>query len=50
MAYVFGSSTTQGSRGLYLSVTCAEDVAFIREEEIPAAVAGTFLGDFRIRR
>jgi len=50
MAYVFGSTTTQGSRGLYLSVTCAEDVAFIREEEIPAAVAGTFLGDFRVRR
>jgi pimeloyl-ACP methyl ester carboxylesterase len=50
LAYVFGTSTTQGSRGLYLSVTCAEDVAFIREDEIPAAVAGTFLGDFRIRR
>ena len=50
LAYLFGSATTQGSRGLYLSVTCAEDVAFLREEEIPAAVAGTFLGDFRIRR
>jgi pimeloyl-ACP methyl ester carboxylesterase len=50
LAYIFGSSTSQGSRGLYLSVTCAEDVAFIREEEIPAAVEGTFLGDFRIRR
>lgn len=50
MAYIFGASTSEGSRGLYLSVTCAEDVAFIREEEIPAAVAGTFLGDFRIRR
>jgi len=50
MAYVFGVTVTGGSRGLYLSVTCAEDVAFIREEEIPAAVAGTFLGDFRIRR
>jgi pimeloyl-ACP methyl ester carboxylesterase len=50
MAWIFGSSVTSGSRGLYLSVTCAEDVAFIREEDIPAAVAGTFLGDFRIRR
>ncbi len=50
MAYIFGATVTGGSRGLYLSVTCAEDVAFIREEEIPAAVAGTFLGDFRIRR
>ena len=36
--------------GLYQSVTCAEDVAVFRDEEIPAAVAGTFLGDFRVRR
>lgn len=36
--------------GFYLSISCAEDVAFIRDEEIPAAVAGTFLGDFRIRQ
>ena len=36
--------------GYFLAITCAEDVPFIREEEIPAAVAGTFLGDFRIRR
>ncbi|MFL6201466.1 MAG: alpha/beta fold hydrolase [Thermoanaerobaculia bacterium] len=36
--------------GFFLAITCAEDVPFIREEEIPAAVAGTFLGDFRIRR
>lgn len=50
MAWIFGSAMTQGSRGMYLSVTCAEDVAFIREEDIAAAVAGTFLGDFRIRR
>lgn len=50
MAYIFSSTVTGGTRGLYLSVTCAEDVAFIRDEEIPAAVAGTFLGDFRIRR
>jgi pimeloyl-ACP methyl ester carboxylesterase len=37
------------SQGTFLSVTCAEDVPFIRDSEIPAAVAGTFLGDFRIR-
>jgi pimeloyl-ACP methyl ester carboxylesterase len=42
-----GGSTAEG---YYLSLTCAEDVAFIREEEIPAAVQGTFLGDFRIRK
>jgi pimeloyl-ACP methyl ester carboxylesterase len=35
--------------GYYLSLTCSEDVPFIREDEIPAAVGGTFLGDFRIR-
>jgi pimeloyl-ACP methyl ester carboxylesterase len=38
------------SPGYFLSVTCAEDVAFIPEEKIQAAVAGTFLGDFRIRQ
>jgi len=36
--------------GYYLAVTCAEDVAFIREDEVASAVAGTFLGDFRIRQ
>ena len=50
MAYLFGSAVAGGTQGLYLSVTCAEDVAFIRDEEIQAAVEGTFLGDFRIRR
>jgi pimeloyl-ACP methyl ester carboxylesterase len=35
--------------GYYLSLTCSEDLPFIREEEIPAAVQGTFLGDLRIR-
>jgi len=49
MGVLFGSQVG-GARGLYLSVTCADDVAFIRPEEIPAAVAGTFLGDFRIRQ
>jgi pimeloyl-ACP methyl ester carboxylesterase len=37
------------NRGYYLSLTCAEDLPFIREDEVPAAVRGTFLGDFRIR-
>jgi pimeloyl-ACP methyl ester carboxylesterase len=36
--------------GYYLSVTCSEDVPFIREEEIAAATRGTLLGDFRIRQ
>jgi len=36
------------AEGLYLSITSAEDVPFIAEREIPAAIAGTFLGDYRI--
>jgi pimeloyl-ACP methyl ester carboxylesterase len=36
--------------GYYLSLTCAEDVPYIREDEIAPAVQGTFLGDFRIRK
>ena len=36
--------------GLYLSVTCAEDTAWIRTEDIPAATEATFLGDWRIQR
>lgn len=44
-------SQSQGSiGGFFLSVTCSEDLAFVREEEIPAAVAGTFLGDLRVRK
>ncbi|HEV2845676.1 MAG TPA: alpha/beta fold hydrolase, partial [Thermoanaerobaculia bacterium] len=38
------------SDGYYLSLTCSEDLPFIREDEIPAAIQGTFLGDFRIRK
>ena len=41
---------TSTADGFYQSVTCAEDVAFIRPEEIPAAVEGTLLGDFRVQR
>lgn len=47
-ARIWGSLSS--ADGYFLAITCAEDVPFIREEEIPAAVAGTFLGDFRIRR
>jgi pimeloyl-ACP methyl ester carboxylesterase len=36
--------------GLYLSVTCAEDVAFVDREEAERLAAGTFLGDFRLRQ
>jgi pimeloyl-ACP methyl ester carboxylesterase len=49
-AYLHGSAMGSGSDGFYQSVTCAEDVAFIFEDVIAPAVAGTFLGDFRIRQ
>jgi pimeloyl-ACP methyl ester carboxylesterase len=49
-----GISSARGmsslDNGYFFGVTCSEDIPFIREQEIPAAVAGTFLGDFRIRR
>lgn len=36
--------------GLYLSVTCAEDVAFVDREEATRLTAGTFVGDLRLRQ
>ena len=48
-----GVSSAQGmssfDNAFFFGITCSEDVPFIRDQEIPAAVAGTFLGDFRIR-
>lgn len=44
-----GSGDDFVAAGRYLSVTCAEATARIRPEEIEAAVAGTFLGDYRVR-
>lgn len=38
------------SEGFYLAVTCSEDVPCIEDDRIAGEVAGTFLGDFRIRR
>ncbi len=48
-AQLFGSLMTSMADGFFLSVTCPEDVRFIREADVAPAVAGTFLGDFRIR-
>lgn len=39
----------QIARGMQMSVICAEDVPFIREEEIARATAGTFYGETRVR-
>lgn len=49
-ARLYGGNMTSLADGYYLALTCAEDLPFIPEKEVPAAVAGTFLGDFRIRK
>lgn len=36
--------------GMFLSVTCAEDIPRIDEAAIAAATAATFLGDYRVRQ
>lgn len=38
------------SFGLLLANTCSDDVPFIREGEVAAATANTFLGDWRVRQ
>ena len=38
------------AHGFFIASTCAEDVQFIDEEDIRRATAGTFLGDYRVRR
>ena len=38
------------SEGMFMTVTCSEDIQFIREDEIGPASDGTFLGDYRVRR
>ncbi len=35
--------------GVWFSITCSEDLQFLREEDIAPASAGTFLGDYRVR-
>jgi pimeloyl-ACP methyl ester carboxylesterase len=38
------------SFGLFFSITCSEDVAFIHEQDIAGETQGTFLGDYRVRQ
>jgi pimeloyl-ACP methyl ester carboxylesterase len=38
------------SFGLFFAITCSEDVAFIREQDIAPETQGTFLGDYRVRQ
>jgi len=37
------------SSGLFLTLTCNEDVAFLRERDLAPETDGTFLGDYRVR-
>ncbi|HYG10105.1 MAG TPA: alpha/beta fold hydrolase [Pyrinomonadaceae bacterium] len=39
-----------GSNGMYLSVTCAEDLPWVRPGEAERNAADTFLGDYRFRQ
>ena len=39
-----------GSNGMYLSVTCAEDLPFVKTGEAERLAANTFLGDYRLRQ
>ena len=43
-------SDSDFSFGLFFAITCNEDVAFIREEDIAPETQGTFLGDYRVRQ
>ncbi len=50
----FGAVVTRNggaplARGMYFSITCAEDVPFITEADIVEQTRGTFLGDRRVR-
>lgn len=43
-------ATNAISFGLFFSIACNEDVAFIREVDIAPASEGTYLGDYRVRQ
>ncbi len=38
------------SFGLFFSITCNDDIAFLRETDIVPETQGTFLGDYRVRQ
>jgi pimeloyl-ACP methyl ester carboxylesterase len=40
---------SDSSFGLFFSITCNEDIPFIREDEVAGETEGTFLGDYRVR-
>jgi pimeloyl-ACP methyl ester carboxylesterase len=40
----------EDSMGLFLSITCSEDMPFVREQDVVPQTQGTFLGDYRLRQ
>jgi pimeloyl-ACP methyl ester carboxylesterase len=38
------------TRGLFFSVTCSQDIPFIDPAEVAGRTAGSFFGDYRVRR
>lgn len=42
-------SQNQFAMGMWMSVTCGEDVPFITDAEMARETKGTYLGDFRVR-
>jgi pimeloyl-ACP methyl ester carboxylesterase len=41
---------SDSSFGLFLSITCSEDIPFIREGAVAGETEATFLGDYRVRQ
>lgn len=39
-----------GSNGMYLSITCAEDLPWVKKDEAERLAVDTFLGDYRFRQ
>ena len=38
------------SLGLFFSITCSEDMPFVREQDVASQTHDTFLGDYRLRQ
>ena len=38
------------SFGLFFAITCSEDLAFLRPQDVAGETRGTFLGDYRLRQ
>jgi hypothetical protein len=36
------------SVGVFFTVTCSEDIAFVRDQDIERETRGVFLGDYRV--